>query len=126
MTQVLVSFIQHFYLLLASYFLHLFISTPKMAPPDLSIGGLTPEQLSTLTAALTLQQNESRKSTQLQLAKEQIEIMNGNSAVRTRQLDISHLEHDNNDEFTIQLQKLPAVPTSMSRFVQLVRHNGVN
>ena len=50
-----------------------------MAPLDPFIGGFTPEQLSTLT----LQQNEGRKFTKLQLAKEQIEITDGNSAVES-------------------------------------------
>ena len=111
MTQVLAQFIQHFtFAELFSTLVYFYISTLKMAPPDPSIGGFTPEQLSTLTAVLTLQQNESRKFTQLQLAKEQIEITDGNSAVQTRRwarkLDISQLEHDNNDEFTIHLAKI--------------------
>ena len=64
------------------------------------------EQLSTLTAALT-QQNKSRKLTKLQLAKEQIENMDENCAVRTRrQFNVSYLEHDNDNEFTIQLGRI--------------------
>ena len=77
-----------------------------------TVGGLTPQQLTELTQALTAQQAESSRLSRLQLAKELISPCDGTQTDSTRrwvrQLQISHNDNDNTDSFTIQLAKITA------------------